>query len=103
MNYFTEQERAILDEVYRQFMKMMEVVPENRREGLYVYVHREKEGFFERACVNFSGSFFELENGKSKPHYFHPSISVNDVYKMCEVRGYRVERDSMGWLKAKIS
>ncbi len=104
MSFFEEQEKAISDNVYRQLMKMLEVVPEDRREGLCMYVHLDKEpGMNGLVCVNFSGSFFELENGKSKPHYFHPSIRVDAVYKMCEIRGFHVERDSVGWLKVKIA
>lgn len=104
MNYFEEQEQAIAENAYRQLMKMMEAIPEARRDGLYMYVHLDKEtGLNGLVCVNFAGSFFELENGKSKPHYFHPSIRVDDVYNMCERKGYHVERDSVGWLKAKLS
>lgn len=43
MNYFEEQEQAISEDVYRQLMKMMEAVPEDRRDGLYIYVHLDKE------------------------------------------------------------
>ena len=104
MNYFEEQEQAISENVYRQLMKMMEDVPKERRDGLYMYVHLDKGvGMNGLVCVNFSGSFFELENGRSKPHYFHPSINVDDVYKMLTIKGYHVERDSVGWLKARLS
>jgi len=104
MFYIGDQEQAISEYVYGQLMKMMEDVPKDRRDGLYMYVHLDKGvGMNGLVCVNFSGSFFELENGRSKPHYFHPSINVDDVYKMCERKDYHVERDSVGWLKARLS
>lgn len=103
-NFEEKWEQAIADSVYRQLSKMMECIPEDRRDGLVMYVHLDKStGMRGLVCVNFSGSFFELENGKSKPHYFHPTIRVDDVYLMCKRKGYHVERDSVGWLKAKLS
>lgn len=50
MNYFEEQEQAISENVYRQLMKMMEVVPEDRRDGLYMYVHLDKEVGIKISC-----------------------------------------------------
>ena len=43
MNYFEEQEQAIAENAYRQLMKMMEAIPEARRDGLYMYVYLDKE------------------------------------------------------------
>ena len=91
-------EQVIIDHVHFQLIKMLEVVPKDRRSGLKIFVHKDNS----LVCANFSGSFFELKNGKSKPNYFSQDTSVEDVYKMCKHKGYAVERDAVGWLKIRL-
>ena len=100
MNIFKEMKEQRLVEAYECFKQILKSVPEDRNDDVHVYVHtKEGDG---RVCIQFGGSFVELENGESKPHYFPRGIIISDVKEMLRQKGYRFKQDINDWLFVNV-